>query len=144
MTEYIEITLSDHVWPNHSFINLYIVVILVKISNANNINGGGGDGLLLFCFRRPPSRLCRHTNVCISHMNAWYLPVSGPPTLSPGHPGSFTSVHDLKCMRTQTAPLFNIPRGNRGTTTRAVNLYPRSTCPSRESNPDRRVGRPTC
>ena len=48
MTEYIEITLSDHVWPNHSFINLYIVVILVKISNANNINGGGGDGLFFF------------------------------------------------------------------------------------------------
>merc|ERR1711963_992334 len=27
------------------------------------------------------------------------------PRLSLGHPGSFTSVHDLKCMRTQTAPL---------------------------------------
>ena len=23
-----------------------------------------------------------------------------------GHPGSLTSMHDLKCMRTQTAPLF--------------------------------------
>ena len=66
------------------------------------------------------------------------------PRLSLGHPGSFTSVHDLKCMRTQTAPLFNVPRGRRGTTTRVVHPYPHSTCPSRESNPDRRVGRPTC
>lgn len=34
-----------------------------------------------------------------------------------GHPDSFTSVHVLKCIRTQTAPLFNEPcrrRGNRG------------------------------
>ena len=31
------------------------------------------------------------------------------PRLSLGHPGSLTSVHDLKCMRTQTAPLFNAP-----------------------------------
>ena len=30
------------------------------------------------------------------------------PRLSLGHPGSLTSVHDLKCMRTQTAPLFNV------------------------------------
>ena len=33
------------------------------------------------------------------------------PRLSLGHPGSFTSVHDLKCMRTQTASLFNVPFG---------------------------------
>ena len=38
------------------------------------------------------------------------------PRLSLGHPGSFKSAHDLKCMRTQTAPLFNVPRGRRGTT----------------------------
>ena len=31
-----------------------------------------------------------------------------------GHPGSLKSAHDLKCMRTQTAPLFNVPRGRRG------------------------------
>ena len=33
------------------------------------------------------------------------------PRLSLGHPGSFTSVHDLKCTRTQTASLSNAPRG---------------------------------
>ena len=44
------------------------------------------------------------------------------PRLSLGHPGSLTSVHDLKCMRIQMAPLFNIPRGRQGTTTRVV-LY---------------------
>merc|ERR1712074_508011 len=36
------------------------------------------------------------------------------PRLSLGHPVSLTSMHDLKCMRTQTAPLFNAPRGRRG------------------------------
>ena len=36
------------------------------------------------------------------------------PRLSLGHPGSFKSAHGLKCMRTQTAPLFNIPRVRRG------------------------------
>ena len=45
------------------------------------------------------------------------------PWLSLGHPGSFTSVHDLKCMRTQTAPLFNAPRGRRGN--RAQVPFPR-------------------
>ena len=38
-------------------------------------------------------------------------------------PGSFTSVHDLKCMRTQTAPLFNAPRGRWGN--RAQVPFPR-------------------
>ena len=46
------------------------------------------------------------------------------PRLSLGHPGSFESAHVLKCMRTQTAPLFNVPRGRRGTTTRVVHQYP--------------------
>ena len=45
------------------------------------------------------------------------------PRLSLGHPGSLTSVHDLKCMRTQTAPLFNAPRGRRGN--RAQVPFPR-------------------
>ena len=45
------------------------------------------------------------------------------PRLSLGHPGSLTSVHDLKCMRTQTAPLFNAPRGRRGN--RAQVSFPR-------------------
>ena len=49
------------------------------------------------------------------------------PRHSLGHPGSLTSVHDLKCMRTQTAPLFNVPRGRRGTTTRVVHPYPHGT-----------------
>ena len=33
------------------------------------------------------------------------------PRLSLGHPGSLTSMHDLKYMRTQIAPLFNVPCG---------------------------------
>ena len=45
------------------------------------------------------------------------------PRLSLGHPGSLTSMHDLKCMRTQTAPLFNAPRGRRGN--RAQVPFPR-------------------
>ena len=49
------------------------------------------------------------------------------PRLSLGHPGSLTSVHDLKCMRTQTAPLFNVPRGRLGTTTTVVHPYPCDT-----------------
>ena len=59
------------------------------------------------------------------------------PRLSLGHPGSLTSVHDLKCMRTQTAPLFNVPRGRRGTTTRVVHSYPCGT--SRAGNRTRVV-----
>ena len=59
------------------------------------------------------------------------------PRLSLGHPGSFTSVHELKCMRTQTAPLFNVPRGRRGTTTRVVHPYPHGT--SRAGNRTRVV-----
>ena len=35
------------------------------------------------------------------------------PRLSLGHPSSFKSAHDLKCMRTQTASTFNVPRGRR-------------------------------
>ena len=38
------------------------------------------------------------------------------PRLSIGHPGSFKSAHVLKCMSTQTAPLFKFPRRRRGTT----------------------------
>ena len=59
------------------------------------------------------------------------------PRLSLGHPGSLTSVHDLKCMRTQTAPLFNVPRGRRGTTTRVIHPYPHGT--SRAGNRTRVV-----
>ena len=33
-----------------------------------------------------------------------------------GHPGSFKSMHNLKYMSTQTAPLLNILRGRHGTT----------------------------
>ena len=39
------------------------------------------------------------------------------PRLSLGHPGSFWSTHDLKCMRTQTGPRFNVPSERRGITT---------------------------
>ena len=59
------------------------------------------------------------------------------PRLSFGHPGSLTSVHDLICMHTQTAPLFNVPCGRHGSTTRAVRLYPYGT--SRAGNRTRVV-----
>ena len=36
-----------------------------------------------------------------------------PPRLLLVYPGYFTSVHVLKCTRTQKAPLFNAPRGRR-------------------------------
>merc|ERR1712115_22840 len=39
------------------------------------------------------------------------------PRLLLGHPGSFRSTHDLKCMRTQTGPRFNVPSERRGITT---------------------------
>ena len=58
-----------------------------------------------------------------------------------GYPDSFKSAHDLKCMRTQTAPLFNVPRGRRGTTTRVVHhmhtVYASTPAlfPVRDSNP---------
>ena len=42
------------------------------------------------------------------------------PRLSLGHPGSFGSAHDLKWMRTQTRPRFNVPSERRGTTTWVV------------------------
>ena len=59
------------------------------------------------------------------------------PRLLHGHPGSLPSVHDLKCMRAQTVPLFNVPRGRRGTTTRVVHPYPCGT--SRAGNRTRVV-----
>ena len=64
------------------------------------------------------------------------------PRLSLGHPSSFTSVYELKCMRTQTAPLFNVPRGRHSTTTRVVHPYPHCACPNLGLNPDGCVGKP--
>ena len=49
------------------------------------------------------------------------------PRLSLGHPGSLMSVHDLICMHTQRAPLFNVPCRRLGSTTRAVRPYPYGT-----------------
>ena len=37
------------------------------------------------------------------------------PILLLGHPGSFRSTHDLKCMRKQTGPRFHFPSERRGT-----------------------------
>ena len=51
------------------------------------------------------------------------------PILSLGHPGSFKSAHDLKCMRTQTAPLFNVPRGRRGNTSFSITQIHSCTMP---------------
>ena len=51
---------------------------------------------------------------CLQKSHAcWVSACFRTPRLSLGHPGSFKSAHDLKCMRTQTAPLFNVPRGRR-------------------------------
>ena len=49
------------------------------------------------------------------------------PRLLLGHPGSLMSVHDLICMHTQRAPLFNVPCRRLGSTTRAVRPYPYGT-----------------
>ena len=46
------------------------------------------------------------------------------PRLLLGHPSSLMSVHVLKSMHTQTAPLINIPCKRCGTTTRAVTSTP--------------------
>jgi len=51
------------------------------------------------------------------------------------HRGSFKSTHDLRCMRTQTAPLFNVPHGRRGTTTIVVHPINTWTRAGRQSNP---------
>ena len=66
------------------------------------------------------------------------------PLTSIGHPGSFTSMHELKFMRTQTVFLFNVPRRIHGATTRGLHPYPHCTCPSRGLNPGGCVGRPEC
>merc|ERR1712115_120515 len=52
------------------------------------------------------------------------------PRLSLSHPGSFTSMHEPKYMRSQKAPLFNVPCGRCGTTTRVLEPYPHCACPS--------------
>ena len=57
--------------------------------------------------------------VCQRMSSAWFR----TPRLLLGHPGSLTPVHDLKCMRAQTAPLFNAPRGRLGN--RAQVPFPR-------------------
>ena len=60
----------------------------------------------------------------------WVSACFRTPKLSLGHPGSFKSAHGLKCMRTQTGPLFNVPRGRRSTTCdRVVHPYPSCTMP---------------
>ena len=53
--------------------------------------------LSLTVLRRKVCRLCV-LSVCFR-----------TPRLSLGHPGYFKSAHDLKCMRMQTTPLFNLP-----------------------------------
>ena len=79
---------------------------------------------------------------CLQKSHAcWVSACFRTPRLSLGHPGSFKSAHVLKCMRTQTAPLFNVPRGRRGTTTRVVHhMHTVYACmpahfPVRDSNP---------
>ena len=56
------------------------------------------------------------------------------PRLSLGHPGSFKSVHELKCMRTQTRPRFNVSSEGRGATFASNTQLPYLHCPSRDSN----------
>ena len=58
---------------------------------------------------------------CLQKSHAcWVSACFRTPRLSLGHPGSFKSAHVLKCMRTQTAPLFNVPRGRRGNTSFSI------------------------
>ena len=88
-------------------------------------------------FRRPQSSFWLFCHRVRGVPSCWVSACFRTPRLSLGHPGSLTSVHDLKCMRTQTAPLFNVPRGRRGTTTRVVHPYPCGT--SRAGNRTRVV-----
>ena len=57
------------------------------------------------------------------------------PRLSLGHPGSLMSARVLKCMPTQTASLFNVPRGRRGTNTRVASISTPAQFSVRDSNP---------
>ena len=66
--------------------------------------------------RRHPHSVFKAPSICFQNLR-----------LSIDHPGSLESVHDLKCMRTQTAPLFSAPRGRCGTTTRVAQPYPYGT-----------------
>ena len=61
------------------------------------------------------------------------------PRLLLGHPDSFTSMHDLRCMRKQTIPLFNVPLGKHGTTTWLLHPYPHGISRARICN-----GSPEC
>ena len=56
------------------------------------------------------------------------------PRLLLDHSDSFTSVHGLLCMRTQTAPLVNVPHGRSSTTTRVVLRYLCGTSRARIQN----------
>ena len=79
-----------------------------------------------------PASLClRWVYVSVIYVCFW------TPRLLLGHPGSFWSTHDLKCMRTQTGPRFNVSSEGRGTTTRVAHPYPYGT--SRAGNRTRVV-----
>ena len=88
-------------------------------------------------FRRPQSSFWLFCHRVRGVPSCWVSACFRTPRLSLGYPGSLTSVYDLKCMRPQTAPLFNVPRGRRGTTTRVVHPYPCGT--SRAGNRTRVV-----
>ena len=46
---------------------------------------------------------------CLQKSHAcWVSACCWTPRLSLGHPGSFRSTHDLKCMRTQSRPWFKV------------------------------------
>ena len=57
------------------------------------------------------------------------------PRLSLGHPCSFKSAYDLKNMRMQTAPLFYVPRGRRGTPLVSSTTWPRLNIPEPGTEP---------
>ena len=132
MTEYVDFALSDLVvclfrtWAEHSQ-DHPIRMRGLRTAALMRHMGPAVPTSAVFCLQK--------SHACL--VSACFR----TPRLSLGHPGSFKSAHVLKCMRTQTAPLFNVPRGRRGTTTRVVHhMHTVYACmpahfPVRDSNP---------
>ena len=103
-------------------VRLFVVVVVVPglLTPRNTLLEGGSLRVHLFSITPPHGQThsdFRGFNFCLQKAHVCWVSVCfRTPRLLLGHPGSFKSAHGLKCMRTQTAPLFNVPRGRRGTT----------------------------
>ena len=141
LTEYIYIALSDpvlfflhmvfdNVWMRTTVRNGFIVVsVLFCFIDFLSFSLYLGGKTYMTVSNCPPvgSHISFSGRLCMLALSICFW----TPRLSLGHPGSFPSVYELKCMRTPTAPLFNVPCGRCGTTTRVVHPYPHYTRPNR-------------